>query len=557
MLLNLHIVNMALIDELDIDFTDGLNILTGETGAGKSIIVGSIGIGLGGKFDAALLRNPEADGLVELLFSINEEAKKALEELEIPGLEDGEVLISRRLSNGRAINRINDSTVPLAKLKAAAQHLINLHAQHESRTLMKASRHLEIVDQYMASDITPMKEKVAADYKAYRETLQELEEMMSDEAERAKRLDFISFEIQEIEEAALKPGEDDELELLYKKESNAGNIAEITGQVYGMTGYDENSSAGSQLASVVHELQSLQRYDDSETSKQLLQQAQDIDSLLNDLNRAISDYQADMEFDPSDLVRTEERLNLINSLKMKYGKSIGEIQDNLSELKVEQEKLLSFDEIKAKLTAARDEIFGKLTQDAEKLTRARKKSAKALCAEITKSLESLNFNQVQFDMEFEESDSFTANGRDNAYFMISTNVGEAMRPLMDVASGGELSRVMLAIKASVTETGESPTLVFDEIDVGISGITAERVGAMMQKLSESHQIISITHLAQIAAKADTSFVIEKKVVADKTNTNIRRLDQEGRLEEIGRLLGGDHVTDAVLASAKEMLARAK
>ena len=551
MLVNLHIVNLALIDELDIDLTEGLNILTGETGAGKSIIIGSIGIGLGGKFDASLLRNPEKDGLGELLFSVdrNLAAELAKEEIEV---EDGEILISRRLTGGRSVNRINDSTVTIAKLKKIAEKLISLHAQHEQRTLLKTSKHLELVDTYDES-VKELKAEVAGAFKDYKEVCDKLDGLTMDETERAKRLDYISYEINDIESARLTPGEDEELEEIFKKASNAQSIADIVSKVEASTGYEMDASAGSLISSALSDLRGLSRYDES--SDELISTLTDIDALMSDFNRQLSDYISDMEFDEETLAVTENRLNLINTLKSRYGSSIEEVLATLEKLTIEKESLETYEESIKSLEKEKDELLKKLEKSADKLTKKRKETANKLCADISDAMKDLNFNDVRFDMEFDRAENYTSNGIDVAQFIISTNVGEEMRPLAEVASGGELSRVMLAIKSVVSEAADTPTLIFDEIDVGISGITAEKVGNMMHRLSESRQIISITHLPQIAAEADTAYVIEKEVVGDKTITGIRRLDDEGRVMELARLLGGASVTESVLATAREMLQR--
>ena len=549
MLINLHIVNLALIDELDVDFSDGLNILTGETGAGKSIIIGSIGIGLGGRFDKALLRNPDKDGMVELLFSVDGELEKELiqEEIEI---EDGELLVSRRLTGGKTINRINDKTVTAAKLRTVAEKLISLHAQHEQRTLLKKSKHLEIVDSYDET-IAGIKAKVAALYKDYKDCEEKLGAMSMDETERQKRLDYIRYEINDIESARLKEGEDEELEELYRKASNSQNIAEITSDVERLTGYDNQASGGSQISDAVSRLNALSKYD--ENSEELISMLTDIDQLMSDFNRQLADYISDMEFDEETLRTAEDRLNLINTLKSRYGKDFDAINSTLLALKQEEEELVSYKETIRTLEQKKEECLKKLGAECDKLTKARKASAKKLCGVIADAMRDLNFNDVRFDMTFEKADSYSSNGNDIAEFIISTNVGEDIRPLVDVASGGELSRVMLAIKSVVSEAADTPTLIFDEIDVGISGITAQRVGAMMHRLAESRQIISITHLPQIAACADYAYVIEKEVVGDKTITGIKKLDQEGRVMELARLLGGDSITDTVIATAREMI----
>ena len=551
MLINLHIVNLALIDEIDIDFSEGLNIMTGETGAGKSIIIGSIGIGLGGRFDNSLLRDTEKDGLVELLFSVDSRVASLLEEEEIE-VEDGEVLISRRLVNGRSVNRINDKTVTVGKLKNVAQYLISLHAQHEQRTLLASSKHLEIVDSY-SQDISDLKQKVKAAYSDYMAVSEKLEALCLDETERAKRLDYIRYEINDIESARLKTGEDDELEELYKKASNSREVAELTSEALQLTGYDTDGSAGNKISRATRVIQSLNHVD--EGAQDLLNMIADIEGLVSDFNRQLSEYAASMEFDEETLRSAEDRLNLINTLKARYGHSIEDVLATLDRLKEEEDSLSSFEETKQKLEKELELQKSKLEKASAKLSDSRKKAAKALCAEISDAMKELNFNDVRFEMKFEPLGKFSANGTDKAEFYISTNIGEEMKPLVDTASGGELSRVMLAIKSVISETEDTPTLVFDEIDVGISGITAEKVGNMMHRLGESRQVLSITHLPQIAAAADTAYVIQKEVTSGKTITGIRRLDEEGRVMELARLLGGASITDSVISSAREMINR--
>ena len=549
MLVNIHLVNIALIDELDIDLTEGLNILTGETGAGKSIIIGSIGIGLGGKFDAGLLRNPEKDGLVELMFSVDDRIAGLLENEDIE-VEDGEVIISRRLSNGRSINRINDKTVTIAKLKKVAEYLISLHAQHEQRTLMKVEKHLELVDSY-GDGVTELKKEVSELYKNYKNILNRLESLKMDETERAKKLDYIQYEINDIESARLVPGEDEELEELFRKASNSQEIAEIAAEVQQLTGYDNDMSAGNQISRAARMIQGLSKIDNG--CDQLVSTLLDIDALLNDFTHQLAEYTSDMEFDEETLKETENRLNLINTLKARYGSEIPEVLKTLSELKAQEEELEGYEDTILKLEKEKKQCLKKLEEASDNLSKQRKKNAKKLTAVISDAMKELNFNDVRFDMEFTRLSDYTANGIDKAQFIISTNVGEQMRPLVETASGGEMSRIMLAIKSVISEAEDTPTLIFDEIDVGISGITAQKVGEMMHHLAKSRQIISITHLPQIAAQADSAYVIEKNVVGEKTITNIRGLDEEGRVMELARLLGGANVTDTVLASAREML----
>lgn len=549
MLINIHVKNLALIDELDIEFGRGLSILTGETGAGKSIIIGAIGIGLGGRFSRELLRDREKDGLVELTFNLSGEKEDIVPEEYI---EDGQIIISRKLSGERVINRINGETVTAGKIREIAERLINLHAQHEQTTLLREEMHIEILD---SSDkaLAELKDKVAKDYREYTANHNELAGMTEDASERIKRADYLSYEVKEIEEASLVPGEDEELEKLYQKMNNSREIREITEEVYGITGYDSSSSAGNSFSRAVQRLRTLERLD--KDADPLISQITDIDSLISDFNHALSEYINEADFDEETYSMTEKRLDLINSLKAKYGRTIDDILKSCDEMKAELEKLLGYDERVKGLTEKDKVLYEKLEASAEKLSKARIKQAEVLCTNISAALAQLNFNKVEFYMDISRLDRISASGRDRAVFMISTNVGEAAKPLHMVASGGELSRIMLAIKSCLADADSTPTLIFDEVDVGISGITAQKVAEMMKKLSESHQIISITHLPQIASKADTNYLIEKVVRDEKTYSGIRRIDGDEKIHEIARLLGGETITDNVISAARELLAQ--
>ena len=550
MLLNLHIKNILLIDDIDIDFEPGLNILTGETGAGKSIIIGALGIGMGGKFSKDILRNTEADGIVELTFSVeNENIRNMLSELDIDISED-EIFISRRLNNGRTINRINDVTVTTAKLKAVSEILINLHAQHEQQTLLKASKHIEILDLFGKEKIAEVKTEVSEIFKEYSDIKRKLNEMDMNPAERSKRLDYIKYEISEIEAADLKKDEDVNLESEYRKIENSREIISSASEIYELTGYDNKDSAAVKIANAMARLKRIQTLDSGISP--VMDIMSDIDALLNDFNREIKEYMQDMEFDDNYFNEVYERLNLINRLKEKYGNSIDEINSYLEELKTEYNNLIEYEDNLSDLKIRYEKTFEKLKTACNNLSRIRKTCARELCEKIRNALSELNFNQVKFDMEFMETKEYSANGHDAAYFVISTNVGEPVKPLYEAASGGELSRIMLAVKSCLADEDSTPTLIFDEVDVGISGITAQKVALKLSEIASCHQVISITHLPQIAAMADTNYLIEKKVLNEKTLTDIVRLDRDASIKEIARLIGGENITDKVILSAEEM-----
>lgn len=552
MLLNMHIKNIALIDEIDIGFEDRLNILTGETGAGKSIIIGSLGICLGGRFSKDLLRDEESDGLVELMFSVDsEDIRQKLIQIEVDPGEEGEILISRRLnSNGRCINRINDSTVTTGKLKEAAAILIDLHAQHEQQTLLKEHKHLEILDKFGGKAIEDKKAKVAELYYKYVHIANQIRDNNMDENEKKRQLDYLKYRIEEIKSASLKDGEDEELEAVYKKAVNSKEILSTADEIYKATGYTSPDSAAEAIG---HALQKMGRL--TELDKDLCDIhniLQDIDGMLNDFNRELSRYMKSMEFDPAEFKAIEDRLNLINGLKSKYGHTIPDIMNSLTSFEKEYNKLMDYDDFINKLLDEFKAVEEKLSLASDELSDTRKEYSKKLTDLVRASLEDLNFMSVQFDMKFYKNDKFSASGNDGAFFVLSTNVGEEAKPLHEVASGGELSRVMLALKSCLAYADDTPTLVFDEIDVGISGRTAQKVAEKLSVIAAHRQVICITHLPQIAAMSDTHYLIEKNVVNNKTITSIRKLKQAEEIEEIARLLGGAEITQATLFSAREM-----
>ncbi len=561
MLINLHIKNLALIDELDIDLGKGLNILTGETGAGKSIIIGSIGICLGGKFSRELLRDPEKDGLVELTFDVNDmnivksdnkdDAPNSSISEFISTADEGILTISRKLSKDRVVNRINGETVTVSRIKEVAEALINLHAQHEQTTLLHEEKHIEILDS-SSREIQALKQDVREAYQAYMANRKELAGMNMDASERAKRVDFLRFEEEEIEAAKLISGEDTELEALYTKMNNAKEICEITESVYSSTGYDSSNSAGNQISRSLQKLKSIERYD--KDAEPLITTLTDIEAILNEFNQSLSEYIEGSTFEEKTYVETEQRLNLINTLKSKYGRSIEDIQNSLEAIKTELDSLSDYEARLEELTAKEKELQKALEEMCAVLSEARKVKAAELSAKITEALKSLNFSDVQFYMDMKRLPECTAEGFDSITFMISTNVGEEPKPLHMVASGGELSRIMLATKSVLADVWDTPTLIFDEVDTGISGITAQKVAEMMKELSRTHQIISITHLPQIASKADNSFLIEKTVTDGRTFTGIRAIEGKDKVMELARLLGGDSITESVITAAREMLA---
>ena len=554
MLTHLHVKNLALIREAEIDFTEGLNILTGETGAGKSIVIGSVSLALGGKVSREMVR-PGADyGLAELVFLVNrEKQKEKLLELGITPEED-QVIISRKISDGRSINKINGETVTLSQLRETASLLIDVHGQHEHQSLLQKKKHLEILDEFAKEELGPVKEKLAGAFQNWKRLKKQLQEAQMDEESRLREISLLEFETDEIGKAELVPGEDEELERRYRRMTNARKLMEAAGSAYALTGYEEESGAGAVIGRAVRELQSAASFDEELSG--LASLLSDVDGLLNDFNREMSDYLTSLEFDEKEFSETEERLNLLNYLKSRYGHTLEEILAYQEKQEQRLAALQDYDrylqDLEAQLKKAEEELQD-LCAEASGI---RQRYGKMLCEKIKEHLIDLNFLNVEFEMAFEELPEYTAQGKDSAEFLISTNPGEPLRPLMKIASGGELSRIMLAIKTVLADRDEIDTVIFDEIDVGISGRTAQKVSEKMMLIGRTRQVICITHLAQIAAMADSHYRIEKQVEEGETRTQIRRLSEKESIEELARILGGAEITDAVTKNAEEMRALA-
>lgn len=552
MLVNIHVKNMALIKEADIALGNGLNILSGETGAGKSILLGAIAVALGLQGFKGFAREGAEYALSELVFvAENPEQRVLLEELGIP-MEEDEVIISRRLSKGRAVSKINGETVPVSLVKKVGALLIDIHGQHENQALLHIRKHLELLDDFAKENLGDLREEYQESYRKYGELKKELEQAQLDNAARTKEMDFLSFEIGEIEEASLQKGEDESLEEDYKKLANGREILEAVTEAYQLCGTDGASdSTGRALRS----LASVAEYDSS--LKALYGQLMDVDNLLNDFSREVSSYAQELDVDEETLCSTEERLDLINRLKTKYGNTIEAILEYKEEKEKRFQVLEHYEEYLAELESRFAACRKKLDEQAEALTRIRKKAAVRFSEQVCQALQELNFLDVRFELEFRRLEDYTASGLDEVCFMISTNPGQPLRPVQDTASGGELSRIMLAVKSIMADQEKVETLIFDEIDSGISGRTAQKVSEKLAVIAGAHQVICITHLAQIAAMADVHFMIEKKVLGEETQTSIRQLDERESIEELARILGGAKITQTVLDGAKEMKELAK
>ena len=534
MLLELHVKNLALIEKADVEFGEGLNILTGETGAGKSIIIGSVTMALGGKASKDVIRCGADHAYIELIFSVDsKEKKKALMQLGTEPTEEGMVIISRKIMPSRSVSRINDETVTMARLRQITGLLLDIHGQHEHQSL----------DAYVKAQTQPVKRKIEEEYKNYCRLKESLLSFKTDEDARLREMDFLRFEIQEIENGEVKEGEEEDLTLKYRRFAHARRIAEEL----------ENARELLQRDFAAQALRSVEQAAEYDKALEgIRDQLYDAEAILNDASREISSYMGSMEFDEEVFRMTESRLDQIHDLQRKYGNTTQLMLENLEKKKSRLEELENYDDYREKTEKALKESQDRLEECCAELSEIRKKASRHLVEKIKNGLLDLNFLDVQFDMEFDRLPHFTASGYDEAQFLISTNPGQPVRPLMEVASGGELSRIMLAIKTVLADSDDIPTLIFDEIDTGISGRTAQKVSEKLSYIAKSHQVICITHLPQIAAMADTHFEICKAASEGSTATSIRRLDREQTVEELARLLGGAKITDAVIQNAREM-----
>lgn len=549
MLQNLHVKNLALIDETEVDFKDGLNILSGETGAGKSIILGSINLALGGKVHKEMLRENADYALVELIFSVTDERQKEqLKKLDVFP-ENDEVILSRKIVNGRGAAKVNSESVPASKMKEIASVLIDIHGQHEHQSLLSKKKHLEILDDYAKGEIIPWKEKLKSAYLTYRSLLEEFQKADIGEEERLRELSFLEYEIKEIEDADLKAGEDETLEADYKKFSNGKKIMEAVNTAYRYTG-SQGDAVCELTARALRELNAASCFD--EKVKNLEEQLLEIDNLVNDFNRELADYIEETEFDDETFYQIEKRLNELNHLKSKYGSSIEHILAQLQQKKKRLQQLNDFDQYLSHLKKKIADSEEELKKYCQKVSQIRQKFAQTLTFAVTEALKDLNFLDVKFEMQFRQTSDYTANGIDEPEFYISANPGEPLKPLGLVASGGELSRIMLAVKTVLADQDAVETLIFDEIDSGISGRTAQMVSEKMNVLARNHQIICITHLPQIAAMADAHYLIEKSVENKTTVSKIKCLSKEESIAELARMIGGVEITEKVRESAKEM-----
>ena len=549
MLLSIHVRNLALIEEEEVTFTDGLNILTGETGAGKSIIIGSINLALGARADKSIIRTGADFALIELTFQADH--ARQTEKLCGMGLtpEEGDIiLIKRKILPSRSICSINGETVTLRQLREVGELLIDIYGQRENQRLLRREAQRRTLDEYGGAGIAPLLSQTADAYRAWKKLSDEWTGDDMDESARLRELDLLTYEADEIEAAAIREGEEEELEKEYRILGSFRRISEAAGNASRFT---SEGGAADMVGRACRELSSVSGIDDRLDG--LSEQLAEIDGLLSDFNRSLTDYADGLSFDPARLAQIEDRLDVIRRCQDKYGRSAADILRALEERRSRIDFLQAYETRRAALAAELETSKKALEGACQALTLAREQAAGEFAARMKEALLDLNFLRVEFAIRVEPDDAHMGpEGRDHVAMHISMNPGEPLRPLEQVASGGELSRIMLALKTVFAGRDELYTFIFDEIDTGISGQTAWKVAGKMGRLAKNHQILCITHLPQIAAMQDSHYLIEKEAGDDSTATHIRKLTPSQSDGELARLLGAGAVTETALQNAREM-----
>ena len=556
MLEHLHIKNVALIRESEISFGEGLNILTGETGAGKSMVIDSLQFALGGRAGKDFLRHGEKMASVEAIFAVQSRSlQEKLEENGIEPEEDGSVLITRTLSEtGKSVCRVNGSPVTVGMLKEFAEDLIDIYGPHEHQSLLNPSKHIRLLDRFCGAGFGDAMEEYKKSFLALKEIDKQLEALMGDESRREQRMDILSFQKEEIEAASLKLGEEEELLEQKKRLGSMEKLMRLTGESLALLydGNDRMPSACDLLGDALAKLQEAAEYDSTLTS--FADALEDAYAAVEDTARELKREAEKQENDPAALEEIEERLQVIYKLKRKYGGTVEAVLAFYDKVAEELDFLANSNEKAAEWMAAKEKEQKKLAAYAETLTARRKDTAEQVAEQIEKALQDMEMKGARFHIQIDEKTDWTADGKDKVEFLISANAGEGLKPLSKIASGGEMSRVMLALKTVLVDADDIGTFIFDEIDTGVSGRTARKVGEKMRFLGKKRQILCITHLPQIAAMADSHFLFEKESNGAETTTKVTPLSEEGSVGEVARLMGGSDVTETTLAAARELIA---
>ena len=559
MLVSINVKNYAIIDELTIDFTDGLNVLSGETGAGKSIIIGAMSLALGGRANSDMIRTGETKMSVQSVFyvqNLSSELKLLIEENDIE-IYDGEIIVSRTVfDSGRNVCKINSTIVNVSTLKKIVEHFVDIHGQHEHQKLLNQSTHISFLDNFAAKEISPILTKVENSYQKLRKLKQEHEQLLRLCREASDQRDLLRLRINEITEANLTINEDEELESQKNILANSEKLHELVTGAY-LSLYDNDSNASENISMASNMMMNASNIDATlENAYKSILEAQ---IMIDEAVLTIRDYKDNIEFSPDELEKVQTRLNLINNLKRKYGETIEAILLQLAEYNEKLYQIENSDNetklLEDKLELAKKEYL----QFAVELSAERKKASSLLSSSLIDNLKDLAMNNVDFMVSFKENSivKYCADGIDEVEFLIRTNLSQPLLPLSKIASGGEISRVMLSLKSIFAQTDSTETLIFDEIDTGISGRTAQSVAQKISILSKNHQIICITHLPQIASMADTHFLISKEDRDNQTYTKFTALNEDERVNEISRMIGGVQITKTTKDSATEMIAQAK
>lgn len=554
MLESIQVKNVALIDMAEVEFGEGLNILTGETGAGKSILLSSVQLALGAKADKGLIRTGAEFASVTLTFLPDDEQKERLKDLDID-CEDDILVLQRRIYPNKSVCKINGENVILKTMQSVAQLLIDIHGQREHQAILKADVQEEMLDSYAMDEISGDLQRIRELYRDYKKLKLQYEELANQDTDYTRELDFARFELNEIEKAELTEGEDEKLQEQYERLSNAKKIQDSVGSVQEILG-GQNNSLLNEMSMALRTLLPVRDYD--EELADAYTQLSDVEMVVQDCIHSLDRYLDHFEMDASDLQRISDRLNLINHLKDKYGSHMEDIFQYAQTLSEKISRMENREQTLVSLQNQMEELLSSYDELSQSLYEKRKKACMELSEKMTQAMVDLNFEQCRFEVFCEhDKEHRKKNGCDSIAFMISLNPGEPLKPLANVASGGELSRIMLAVKTIFADKDRTGTLVFDEIDSGISGKTAWKVSEKLAVLRKEHQVICITHLPQIAAMADCHFCIRKSTTDNRTSTSVHRLTEEESIAEIGRLLGTDELTDAVLQNATEMKNMAK
>ena len=535
MIHHISIRNFAIIENTEVDFEEGLNIITGETGAGKSIVIEAVSLALGSRADSSYVRNGADKAVIQLVGELSGE----------------EIIITREISAaGKNLCRLNGDIVTLAQLNQISRKLADIHGQYDNQSLLNPDHHIVLVDSYRHETVDELKEAVRKDFERYSQARTQLGRVLASEKENLRKLDFLRYEADEIEKANLLPGEDKELEDRISLLQNSEKIFENVEKACAVL-YDQAPSAMDGIRSGMRLVDEISGY--SAEIASLSQEFSDVYYQLDDISRRLGQLRESLTFNPGELDAAIARMNQIDGLKKKYGNSIEEILEYYEKISAQLNVFENYDQHKTQLEKELKQAALTLRTSCASLTEARKISAAELSEKIQAELVDLNFADARLEIRVLPLEKPTENGMDQVEILIATNRGEPMKPLVRVASGGEMSRIMLAFKNIISSCDQIPTLIFDEIDTGISGITASIVGRKLKEISRHHQIICITHLPQIAACGDYNFRIYKESDETSTFTTVERLDGDQQIGEIARLLGGDHITETTLQSARELI----